>query len=38
MAQIVLDLHDFFNNGPMMDAELNRVIIYILDTSPIRVL
>ena len=26
MAKIVLDLHDCFNNGSMIDAELNRVI------------
>ena len=26
MAKIVLDLHDIFNNGLIIDAELNRVI------------
>ena len=26
MAKIVLDLHDFFSSGSMIDAELNRVI------------
>jgi DNA-nicking Smr family endonuclease len=26
MAKIVLDLHDCFNKGGMIDAELNRVI------------
>jgi len=26
MAKIVLDLHDCFSNGSMIDAELNRVI------------
>jgi DNA-nicking Smr family endonuclease len=26
MAKIKLDLHDFFNKGDMIDAELNRVI------------
>jgi len=26
MTKIVLDLHDCFNNGSMIDAELNRVI------------
>ena len=26
MAKIVLDLHDIFSNGTMIDAELNRVI------------
>ncbi len=26
MAKIVLDLHDMFNKGIMIDAELNRVI------------
>ena len=26
MAKIVLDLHDCFNNGSTIDAELNRVI------------
>jgi DNA-nicking Smr family endonuclease len=26
MAKIVLDLHDIFNRGLMIDAELNRVI------------
>lgn len=26
MAKTVLALHDFFNNGSMIDAELNRVI------------
>jgi DNA-nicking Smr family endonuclease len=27
MAKIVLDLHDFYNNGSMIDSELNRVIM-----------
>ena len=26
MAKIILDLHDCFNKGGMIDAELNRVI------------
>ena len=26
MAKIVLDLHDIYNRGGMIDAELNRVI------------
>jgi len=26
MAKIVLDLHDCFSNGSMIDAKLNRVI------------
>lgn len=26
MAKIVLDLHDIFNKGQVIDAELNRVI------------
>ena len=26
MAKLVLDLHDCFNNGSMIDTELNRVI------------
>jgi DNA-nicking Smr family endonuclease len=26
MAKIVLDLHDIFNRGQQIDAELNRVI------------
>jgi DNA-nicking Smr family endonuclease len=26
MAKIVLDLHEHFNNGAAIDAELNRVI------------
>jgi hypothetical protein len=26
MAKIVLDLHDIFNRGGMIDAELNRVV------------
>jgi dsDNA-specific endonuclease/ATPase MutS2 len=26
MAKIKLDLHDFFNKGDMINAELNRVI------------
>jgi DNA-nicking Smr family endonuclease len=26
MAKIVLDLHDIFNKGQQIDAELNRVI------------
>ena len=27
MAKIVLDLHHFYNNGSMIDSELNRVIM-----------
>ena len=27
MAKIVLDLHDIYNRGFMIDAELNRVIV-----------
>jgi DNA-nicking Smr family endonuclease len=27
MAKIVLDLHDFYNNGALIDRELQRVII-----------
>ncbi|MDO8490844.1 MAG: Smr/MutS family protein [Dehalococcoidia bacterium] len=27
MAKIVLDLHDIFNSGREIDAELNRVIV-----------
>ena len=26
MAKLKLDLHDTYNNGPRIDAELNRVI------------
>ncbi|MDD5191099.1 MAG: Smr/MutS family protein [Dehalococcoidales bacterium] len=26
MSKIVLDLHDFYNNGAMIDRELQRVI------------
>ena len=26
MAKIVLDLHDIYNKGPLIDKELNRVI------------
>ena len=26
MAKIVLDLHDIYNKGSMIDAELNRVL------------
>ncbi len=26
MAKLVLDLHDFYNQGAMIDAELKRVI------------
>ncbi len=26
MAKLVLDLHESFNNGTMIDAELNRII------------
>jgi len=33
MAKIVLDLHDYFNNGGMIDAELNRVIAMSIQTS-----
>jgi DNA-nicking Smr family endonuclease len=27
MAKIVLDLHQFYNNGSMIDSELNRAIM-----------
>jgi len=26
MAKLVLDLHEYFNNGTVIDAELNRII------------
>lgn len=26
MAKLVLDLHDFYNKGHIIDAELNRII------------
>jgi len=26
MAKLVLDLHDIYSNGQMIDAELNRII------------
>ena len=26
MAKLILDLHDIYSNGQMIDAELNRVI------------
>ena len=31
MAKLVLDLHDIFNKGSSIDAELNRVINQALD-------
>lgn len=31
MAKIVLDLHDIFNKGNSIDAELNRVITQAVD-------
>ncbi len=31
MAKIVLDLHDIFNKGQAIDAELNRVITEAVD-------
>ena len=31
MAKIVLDLHDIFNKGIMIDEELNRVITEAID-------
>lgn len=31
MAKIVLDLHDIFNKGTAIDAELNRVILDAVD-------
>ena len=31
MAKIVLDLHEIFNRGLMIDAELNRVITEALE-------
>ena len=31
MAKIVLDLHDIYNKGFMIDAELNRVIEEAID-------
>ena len=31
MAKIVLDLHDIFNRGASIDAELNRVITEAVD-------
>ena len=31
MAKIVLDLHDIFNKGASIDAELNRVITQAVD-------
>ena len=31
MAKIVLDLHDVFNKGGIIDAELNRVMIEAVD-------
>ncbi len=31
MAKIVLDLHDIFNKGASIDAELNRVIMQAVD-------
>jgi hypothetical protein len=33
MAKIVLNLHDCFNNGSMIDAELNRVVAMSIQTS-----
>jgi DNA-nicking Smr family endonuclease len=31
LAKIVLDLHDIFNKGNSIDAELNRVITHAVD-------
>ena len=31
MAKLVLDLHDIFNKGASIDAELNRVITQAVD-------
>ena len=31
MAKIVLDLHDIYNKGFTIDAELNRVIVEAID-------
>ena len=31
MAKIVLDLHDIYNKGPLIDGELNRVIAEALE-------
>lgn len=31
MSKLVLDLHDFYNNGSMIDAELRRVIMEAVD-------
>ena len=31
MSKIVLDLHDIFNKGSMIDEELNRVITEAID-------
>ncbi len=31
MAKIVLDLHDIFNKGVMIDAEINRVVAEAVD-------
>ena len=31
MAKIVLDLHDIFNRGNLIDAELNRVVAEALE-------
>ena len=33
MARIVLDLHDIFNRGSAIDAELNRVITEALENK-----
>lgn len=33
MAKIKLDLHDIFNQGRSIDAELNRVIRQAIDTG-----
>ena len=33
MAKIKLDLHDIFNQGRSIDAELNRVIREAIDTG-----
>jgi len=31
MAKIVLDLHDIYSNGLVIDTELNRVVIEAID-------
>ena len=37
MAKIVLDLHDIFNKGNSIDAELNRVITEAVDKKIVMV-